>query len=80
MVFALIAADTLDRPAANRVLAAVVLTVLASVVAHGVTASPLAARYGAHLSAGRALGGVPEPTAAPELRARSLGVNRRRAR
>jgi sodium/hydrogen antiporter len=44
VVFALIAADTLDRPAADRVLAAVALTVLASVVAHGVTASPLAAR------------------------------------
>jgi sodium/hydrogen antiporter len=82
VVFALIAADTLDRPAADRVLAAVVLTVLASVVAHGVTASPLAARYGAHLSARRAPGTPgalgPEHTAAPELRARSLGVSRRR--
>ena len=85
VVFALIAADTLDRPAADRVLAAVVLTVLASVVAHGVTASPLAARYGAHLSAGRSRGAAdapgavrPEHAAAPELRARSIGVNRRR--
>jgi sodium/hydrogen antiporter len=47
VVFALIAVDSLDPADGDRVLAAVSLTVLLSVVAHGVTASPLAARYGA---------------------------------
>ena len=45
---ALIAVDSLDTASGNRVLPAVVLPVLLSVVAHGVTASPLAVRYGAH--------------------------------
>ena len=38
------------RADANRVLAAVTLTVVLSVLAHGVTASPFAARYGAAAS------------------------------
>jgi len=46
VVFGLIAYDTLDPQAANQVLGLVVVTVTASVVAHGLSAGPLAARYG----------------------------------
>ena len=56
VVFGLIAVDSLTRPA-SVVLGAVTVTVTLSVVLHGVTASPLAARYGArgggHDSVGR---------------------------
>jgi NhaP-type Na+/H+ or K+/H+ antiporter len=45
VVFALIAVDSLDTTNGNRVLAAVTFTVLFSVVAHGLTSSPLAAQY-----------------------------------
>ena len=44
VVFALIAVDSLETSDANRVLAVVTLTILLSVVAHGLTSSPLAAR------------------------------------
>jgi NhaP-type Na+/H+ or K+/H+ antiporter len=47
VVFALIAVDTLAPPDARTVLGAVTVTVALSVLLHGVTASPLAARYGA---------------------------------
>jgi NhaP-type Na+/H+ or K+/H+ antiporter len=50
VIFALLAVDTLDPPDANRVLAAVTVTVVLSVLAHGITASPFAARYGAAVS------------------------------
>ena len=46
MVFGLIAYDRLDAGAANQVLSVVVVTVTLSVVAHGLTSGPLAARYG----------------------------------
>ena len=46
VVFGLIAFDELDPAAANQVLSLVVVTVTLSVVAHGLTAGPLAARYG----------------------------------
>jgi NhaP-type Na+/H+ or K+/H+ antiporter len=48
VVFGLIAVDTLDQAAGQVVLTTVVVTVALSVLAHGVTASPLARRYGAH--------------------------------
>jgi NhaP-type Na+/H+ or K+/H+ antiporter len=48
VVFGLIAVDGLDRADAQVVLGAVVVTVALSVLAHGVTASPLARIYGAH--------------------------------
>jgi NhaP-type Na+/H+ or K+/H+ antiporter len=48
VVFGLIAADTLDSADGQTVLAAVVVTVALSVLAHGVTAAPFARRYGAH--------------------------------
>ena len=50
VVFGLIAFDTLDPTAAHEVLALVVVTVTLSVVLHGLTAGPLAARYGAFAS------------------------------
>jgi sodium/hydrogen antiporter len=64
VVFGLIAVDSLAPNDSQLVLGAVVTTVALSVLAHGVTASPLARRYGAyvdrlhparpeHLSAGR---------------------------
>ncbi len=50
VVFGLIAFDTLDPTAAHEELALVVVTVTLSVVLHGLTAGPLAARYGAFAS------------------------------
>jgi len=47
VVFGLIAYDTLDPTNGSRVLSVVTVTIAFSVLAHGVSASPLAARYGA---------------------------------
>ena len=47
VVFGLLAVEELG-PAADTALATIAVTVLLSVVAHGVTAKPLAARYAAH--------------------------------
>ncbi|MGH9280271.1 MAG: cation:proton antiporter [Acidimicrobiales bacterium] len=65
IVFGLIAGDALGGSDAEVVLAAVTLTVLVSVVAHGVTARPLARRYGEHVRT-RAEAG-PEHAAVPVL-------------
>ena len=46
VVFGLLAYDSLETSAAHEVLAVVVVTVTLSVVLHGLTAGPLAARYG----------------------------------
>ncbi len=48
VVFSLIAVDTLAPADGKTVLATVTVTVALSVLLHGMTASPLAARYGAH--------------------------------
>jgi sodium/hydrogen antiporter len=48
VVFGLIAVDSLEPADARVVLGAVVVTVAMSVLAHGVTASPLGRRYGSH--------------------------------
>jgi len=45
VVFALLALEDLGSPAAGRAVAVIAITVLISVVAHGATAEPLAARY-----------------------------------
>lgn len=50
LVFALLALEALG-PVADEAVAVVAVTVLLSVVAHGLTAAPLAARYGAAVSA-----------------------------
>ena len=51
VVFALLAVDALEPSQSKEVLAAVTLTVALSVLLHGVSASPLAARYGAYAAA-----------------------------
>ncbi len=76
IVFGLIAYDSLAPGPARTVLAAVTTTVAVSVLAHGVSASPLAARYGAHaegLHPAR-----PERAPAEPVRARALVGHRRR--
>jgi NhaP-type Na+/H+ or K+/H+ antiporter len=78
VVFALIAFDSLDPPDGNRVLAAVTATVVLSVIAHGITAAPLAARYGRHAATLHA--DLPEHADAPALRTRSMAGDRARQR
>ncbi len=48
VVFGLIAYDSLDPTNAGRVLSVVTVTIAVSVVAHGLSASPLATRFGTH--------------------------------
>ena len=69
VVFALIAFDALEGPDAQTVLSAIALTVLVSVVAHGLTAQPLSRRFGSRVAA--------FPATAPERGAvASLGGRR----
>jgi NhaP-type Na+/H+ or K+/H+ antiporter len=56
VVFALLALEELSSPTADRAVAVIAITVLLSVIAHGATAEPLAARY-AKLLAHRAAEG-----------------------
>jgi NhaP-type Na+/H+ or K+/H+ antiporter len=56
VVFALLALEELGSPTADRAVAVIAITVLLSVVVHGATAEPLAARY-AKLLAHRAASG-----------------------
>jgi NhaP-type Na+/H+ or K+/H+ antiporter len=60
VVFALLALEELGSPTAGRAVAVITITVLLSVVAHGATAEPLAARY-AKRFAHRAVGGPAAP-------------------
>ncbi|MEU8613714.1 cation:proton antiporter [Actinoplanes sp. NPDC048791] len=71
VVFALLAVEELGESAAPAV-AAIVLTVLLSVVAHGVSAGPGATRFGAHSPAPGAPA-VGDPAAAARLRRSSGG-------
>jgi sodium/hydrogen antiporter len=64
IVFAILAVDALQRseaPGTATLASTVAWTVLLSVVAHGLTAGPLAARYGAWIRARRDLSGEPLP-------------------
>jgi NhaP-type Na+/H+ or K+/H+ antiporter len=70
VVFGLIAVDTLAPADAQVVLAAVTTTVALSVVLHGITASPLAARYA--VVAARLHPERPEHTAPPPIATRRL--------
>ena len=70
VVFGLITVDTLAPAEAKVVLAAVTVTVALSVLLHGVTASPLAARYG-RVAARLHLEG-PEHVSARPITTRSL--------
>ena len=78
VVFGLIAVDTLDPEASKAVLAAVTVTVAASVLLHGITASPLAARYGAYVARARPPAVADHP-AAPPLAIRTLNRSRHRS-
>jgi NhaP-type Na+/H+ or K+/H+ antiporter len=66
VVFALLALEELEGPAARHAVAVITITVLISVVAHGATADPLATRYArlvarqADERAGADLPGIPE--------------------
>ena len=60
VVFALLALEELGSPTAGRAVAVITIAVLLSVVAHGATAEPLAARYAKRL-AHRAAGGPAAP-------------------
>jgi NhaP-type Na+/H+ or K+/H+ antiporter len=73
VVFTLVALEELESGSAQMTPLAQVATwtILLSVVAHGVTAGPMAARYGARI---RALSDVPElsPTQVHRVRRRAL--------
>jgi NhaP-type Na+/H+ or K+/H+ antiporter len=70
VVFGLIAVDSLDHGDAQVVLGAVVVTVALSVLAHGMTASPLSRRYGSY--AGRLHSQRPERHPTGRLPVRDL--------
>ena len=76
VVFALIAADSLPAAEGDRVLAAVTVTVTLSVVLHGISAGPLAARYG-RVAATLGSSG-PEHSAASAIPTRSFSGRRAR--
>lgn len=68
VVFGLIAFDALEGSTADVVMSAVTLTVLVSVVAHGVTARPFARAYGRHVQ--RLTEAAPERSEVPTLASR----------
>ncbi len=70
VVFGLLAVDSLAPSESKVVLAAITLTVALSVLLHGVSASPLAARYGAYASRLGPAG--PQHTAAAPISIRTL--------
>ncbi len=76
VVFALIAFDSLEPADGDRVLTVVTATVVLSVIAHGITAAPLAARYGRHTAGLQAH--LPEHAETPALRTRSIAGDRGR--
>ncbi len=73
VVFGLIAVDSLEPAQSKVVLAAVTLTVALSVLLHGVSASPLAARYGGYATRFGPSG--PEHTDASPISTRALHRN-----
>ena len=76
VVFLLIAAEDLHgQPSTATLTAAVTLTILFSVVLHGLTAGPLAASYGRRIEA--AGKGIPELEAAPEPKVRRRDLSQR---
>jgi sodium/hydrogen antiporter len=78
VVFGLLAYDTLSSGPARTVLAATVVTVALSVLAHGLSAAPLAGRYGAAVR--RLDPSAPERREAPVIATRSLSELRTTAR
>jgi sodium/hydrogen antiporter len=74
VVFAVIASDSLRGADAKVVLGAITLTVLVSVVAHGLSAAPLSRRYGEHVAA--LPEDAPERQDAPTLASRRQTIRR----
>jgi sodium/hydrogen antiporter len=76
VVFTLLALEEIERGGGGMLLQTVTWTILLSVVLHGISASPLAARYGASIA--RA-GQVPEkaPAAEPRIRLHDLAGRHR---
>jgi sodium/hydrogen antiporter len=75
IVFALLAGEELGKRVAGPAVAVIAVTVLLSVVAHGVTATPLARRCQAALARDAAAAASPEtetPAVAPEMPTRRL--------
>jgi len=70
VVFGLLSIDELATPESNVVLGVVTVTVTLSVLAHGISANPLASRLGPRMSGTSPE--RPEHTTAPALRTRSL--------
>src|SRR5262249_3795639 len=68
VVFGLLALESLGEPAARPAVAVIAFTVLLSVVAHGLTAEPLARRYGARLSPAEHSAGAAGLAQVPERR------------
>ena len=68
VVFGLLALEALGEPVARPAIAVIAFTVLLSVVAHGLTAEPLARRYGARLSPAEHAAGAAGLTPVPERR------------
>jgi NhaP-type Na+/H+ or K+/H+ antiporter len=68
VVFALLALEEIGEHAAGSAIAVIGFTVLLSVVAHGVTADPLARRYGPVMTRALALGEDPGISPPPERR------------
>jgi NhaP-type Na+/H+ or K+/H+ antiporter len=68
VVFGLLALEALGQEAARPAVAVIAFTVLLSVVAHGLTAEPLAKRYGARLSPAEHSAGVAGLAPVPERR------------
>jgi NhaP-type Na+/H+ or K+/H+ antiporter len=69
VVFGLIAYDSLAPVEAAHVLSVVTVTITLSVLAHGFSASPLAARYGSFVRT--LMGHMPEHASTPSMRART---------
>ena len=78
VVFGLIAVDALAPQQSKVVLAVVTVTVASSVLLHGVTASPLAARYGAAATRTRPQNGAENSEVEP-IAIRTLQRSRRRS-
>jgi NhaP-type Na+/H+ or K+/H+ antiporter len=74
VIFGVIAVDSLRPADGNRVLAATTLTVALSIVAHGLSGSPLSRKYGEHMA--RVHPGGPEHEPRPHLRTRTLASSR----
>jgi NhaP-type Na+/H+ or K+/H+ antiporter len=68
VVFALLALEDIGQPAASQAVAVITVTVLLSVIAHGVTADPLARRFGPRIAPAAAGADQPGLPDVPERR------------